>query len=732
MKKIKQIIPIIFTAVLLLSGCEKHTHDYKNESVSEADCSKTGLITYLCSCGDTYSEIIPTDSEHTWDGGTVSAEMNCVTDGVTVFTCTVCETEKNDITPADGVHSFGDSFITKDATCAEEGLSVKACTVCGAEEAAAIPILAEHTWDSGTVSAEMNCITDGVTVFTCTVCETEKEEVTPSDGVHSFGDSVITKDATCAEEGLSVKVCTVCGAEEAAAIPILTEHTWNSGVTTKEPTCAAKGELTYTCLICGLTKTEELAKTESHVWDSGTVITDASCAADGERQYTCTVCQSYTTERIPATGNHPWGEGVVTLYPSCAAYGITTFTCGACGTQKNEPIEKTDNHSWNDGWVSLKATCSKEGVTVYTCLICGTAKNEAIPATGEHIWEKSVSAEPTFASEGVLLYSCQQCDNSYTEAIPKFSVNPDSYGDPTHIRNSNNLDNYLDFRITGNILTITGKIVLEDLEKLWFRCGSTRMENEYSKIIHAESGQVFSVDLSLTHLTEETFVTIHTYQKNGDGLFWSYTWQDVMVVPDANGYHFRHSMVLDHNIEVMKHWIDPRDCLSDSISDEIKSLSNSIVGNETDEYRKLYLLNRWVAENIYYDYDYYYGRSNELFYAPEDVYLSRRSVCAGYARLLKALVQAQGIPCMEVSTYSAGVSTIGYFDESNYMTEDSNHAHVEAYLAAEDRWVTMDPTWDSGNKYENGEFIPGSVSAKYFDMTLDFFSYTHKILERNH
>ena len=95
---------------------------------------------------------------------------------------------------------------------------------------------------------------------------------------------------------------------------------------------------------------------------------------------------------------------------------------------------------------------------------------------------------------------------------------------------------------------------------------------------------------------------------------------------------------------------------------------------------------------------------------------------------MQDLIQAQNIPCIQVSTYSAGADTLGYFDETNYKTTNSNHAHVEAYVNG--RWVAMDPTWDSKNTYENGEFHSKSPNFLYFDVTTDFFAYSHKLIRR--
>lgn len=297
------------------------------------------------------------------------------------------------------------------------------------------------------------------------------------------------------------------------------------------------------------------------------------------------------------------------------------------------------------------------------------------------------------------------------------------YGNPYHIRSTNNQDNYLDFSISGDTLTVSGKIVKEGLEKVWIRCG------EDGKPIYVNSGQLFSKRFSLSGLLENAPLLVTVYTKtHTDSVFWGYSWNDVRITAVNGTYQFVPSLVLEHNLEVMSHTGNLEKGLSDTISPELTALSNQIVGTETNDYKKLYLLNYWVADNIYYDQDYYYNRNNSTYYAADDVATQKRSVCAGYAELLQALVQAQGIPCIQVSTYSTGVSTKGYFDETNYQTMDSNHAHVEAFV--DGRWVIMDPTWDSENEYENGQFVYKKPAIRYFDANLDFFSMSHKLIRR--
>ena len=68
------------------------------------------------------------------------------------------------------------------------------------------------------------------------------------------------------------------------------------------------------------------------------------------------------------------------------------------------------------------------------------------------------------------------------------------------------------------------------------------------------------------------------------------------------------------------------------------------------------------------------------------------------------IINANGIPCRKVSGYSLGVSSkLKYWTEENAMEEETNHAWNQAYV--DHRWINIDTTWNSGNKYENGELL---------------------------
>lgn len=299
------------------------------------------------------------------------------------------------------------------------------------------------------------------------------------------------------------------------------------------------------------------------------------------------------------------------------------------------------------------------------------------------------------------------------------SFDASEWGDKKHISTSLYEENKLDFSISGSRLTVKGRLEYKNLDSLWIRCGSEEV------IFDAASGMDFEKSLSIP---DDCEVTIYA-RRAGESLYWGYIWDQLYIESDGNGYSFAQSPVLAHNLAEQSKPRNPSAYISYALSDAIVAKSDEIVGNAPDDYEKLLRIHDWVADNIYYDWDYYTGSSSGLYWLPDEVLREKRTVCEGYARLTQALVQAQGIPCMLVVTFATGVSTSGgFYDSSNAAQTEPNHKHIEAYV--DGRWVTVDTTWDSGNKYENGQFEKGAFKRTYFDMTPDFFAFSHKILNR--
>lgn len=82
-----------------------HTHSYSNNVTKQATCDTNGVITYTCSCGDSYTESIPATG-HAYNGGEVVKEPTCAEAGGKVFTCTKCGAMYTEAIPANGNHNW--------------------------------------------------------------------------------------------------------------------------------------------------------------------------------------------------------------------------------------------------------------------------------------------------------------------------------------------------------------------------------------------------------------------------------------------------------------------------------------------------------------------------------------------------------------------------------------------------------------------------------------------------
>ncbi len=110
------------------------------------------------------ADIICTAHTHAFGEWTVTTPATCTKDGVETRPCACGETETRAI-PATG-HSFGDWTVTTPATCTADGVETRTCSACGETETRAIPA-------TGHVDAD----NDGK----CDVCQTVLTPVNPGD-----------------------------------------------------------------------------------------------------------------------------------------------------------------------------------------------------------------------------------------------------------------------------------------------------------------------------------------------------------------------------------------------------------------------------------------------------------------------------------------------------------------------------------------------------------------------
>lgn len=163
----------------------------------------------------------------------------------------------------------------------------------------------------------------------------------------------------------------------------------------------------------------------------------------------------------------------------------------------------------------------------------------------------------------------------------------------------------------------------------------------------------------------------------------------------------------------------------------IKKLSNTITENCHLSYEKVKSIHDWVADYVSYDYD---SLENDRYIYEDNsaigTYLKRRGVCQGYTNLMIALLRSCGIPSIGMLCFALGVSTSGGWTNIENLNAAPNHIFPIVYLS--NRWFLIDITWNSDNaiKKNTKEVKTGwGTSHKYYDVSVEFISHTHRLVE---
>ncbi len=246
---------------------------------------------------------------HTYDDGTVTLNPTCTAEGVTTFTCTVCEGTKTESIEALGHTPVSDPAV--DPSCSQTGLTEGShCSVCG--EVLTAQELIEtlpHTYE--TVVTAPNCTEAGFTTYTCIICgDTYSADEIEANGHTEVIDEAVSPD--CTNAGLSEgKHCSVCG--EVLVAQTVVDALGHSEVIDMAvaPTCTETG-LTEGkhCSVCGevlVAQTVVDALGHTHVYtDNGEkhTLTCENCDYSAEEDHkfvdgSCTCGAVESTEPIP-------------------------------------------------------------------------------------------------------------------------------------------------------------------------------------------------------------------------------------------------------------------------------------------------------------------------------------------------------------------------------------------------------------------------------------------------
>ena len=303
---------------------------------------------------------------------------------------------------------------------------------------------------------------------------------------------------------------------------------------------------------------------------------------------------------------------------------------------------------------------------------------------------------------------------------------------------STNIDkeDYLNFELEEGELNVTG--TNDDPNKNWIVVQINNQDNGANKVEKISSKQNGEYDISvpLTSVTDgEYYIDVYgndeRYHEYRSFILSSLTLKvtdGIPYFPAAPVYGENLRVYKGNQVESADETLNLNTRTSYQNIQAINDLALQITSGCASDYEKIQDIHNWIAENIYYDQDYADGKTKSTNIPSMAVLEDRYAVCSGYANLTKDLISACGIPCKQVFGFSLGISKADGWDEVDFSKISPNHVWNEAYI--DGRWIVIDTTWDSSNEYAGGKFTEGDgVSQLYFDVTMPFFSNTHKSMD---
>ena len=267
-----------------------HTHDYTGYVTAQASCTDEGEKTYVCSCGNQYTEVIP-KTAHSYEEAVVAP--TCTEAGFTVHTCADCGDSYRDTSVSATGHVYASWPEEKELS--STGNVTKVCTLCQAM------LKPEHTHTYTAVVTAPTCTEDGYTTYTCTCGDSYTADPVASTG-HSYM-HIVTKP-TCTADGYTTHTCSKCKESYTDTVVPSTGHNWSNWQTVIAPTDNATGLARKVCFSCGNAETKVLEMVNhTHNFKTTVDYLAPTCKTEGYETKVC-ICGETQTEVLPR--EHTW------------------------------------------------------------------------------------------------------------------------------------------------------------------------------------------------------------------------------------------------------------------------------------------------------------------------------------------------------------------------------------------------------------------------------------------
>ena len=298
----------------------------------------------------------------------------------------------------------------------------------------------------------------------------------------------------------------------------------------------------------------------------------------------------------------------------------------------------------------------------------------------------------------------------------------ENIGRLSHFATSHNPDNYAVIDAKGNTVSVSGKFTSDTVKKV--SISGAQIDSE--KFTSEGEGR-FSAELKGAPLQSGYCFLDIDFKSN---VFMRY-----IIGYDNAGWFIPDNGLAKANAEVLEkvrqtepiaaaYYISPTGDKDEikATMDKIETIANQVCSGVKDDYEKAYLLNRWIADNIYYDHDAAETGVTIETVALSNVLENHRTTCAGFANLFSALLEIEGIRSVNLKGAAAA-------NEVTYETltaAGENHEFTAFWYEKENRWAYADPCWSGVGNYIGGNYSDSITYDKYFDITGEAFSFDHR------
>ncbi len=439
-----------------------HVYVLDSENSTAATCESAAVNSYVCNCGDSYTDEDKDALGHDITGVTPTERhvSGCKYELVYVCQRSGCGEEVVGDEPV-YKHDYV-ATITTPATCVTDGVKTFTCSKCGDTGKTPETIYANatgHSWTKGEAA-------DGVRTDTCSVCSATKTVTvytgTTTDSVNASDlankeielkdanisldsgviDTIGDKNVTVSADKLEGDDRTDLGlTEEQLENQVGDNPIYNFTISDGTSNISKFGEDNWVTITLPYKLDEGEDVDSIAIWFISGECALEECEIENCEDSThrlVSIEATYNNGYVTFKTNHFSYYTVTRLTPEerCALYGhgylpqhvegsctkdaYDLYVCVRCHDKyvDEDSLVIADGHDYAS--VTHEASCTESGYIVHTCGDCGHSYSTKLAAIG-HVYSVTESQEADCAADGFTKYDCQNCDAEYTIIYKKLA-----------------------------------------------------------------------------------------------------------------------------------------------------------------------------------------------------------------------------------------------------------------------------------------------------------------------